>query len=291
MEIDILEQKKEEKTKIEVPTFLKWAGGKRQLLEQFDKYFPNDIENYVEPFLGGGSVLFYILKYKKPKKVYAYDMNKDLINVFVQVRDNPKKLIELLKKYQDKHNNSENSKDNYYGEKINYNSKLRDKTKKAALFIYLNKTCYNGLYRVNSLGEFNVPFGKYDKINIFDEKKLLEANELLQKVTFDTSDFREINFSKNSVVYFDPPYWSESNGFTDYNKLEFGRNEQLQLNELYIKLHDEGQRVILSNSNTSFISGLYSKFNVHEVDARWMINCNGSARTKLKELLITNFRK
>tara|TARA_Y100000310_G_scaffold343408_1_gene450900 strand:+ start:242 stop:1114 length:873 start_codon:yes stop_codon:yes gene_type:complete len=290
MGIAILKQKKEEKTKIEVPTFLKWAGGKKQLLEKFDKYFPNDIENYIEPFLGGGAVLFYVLKYKKPKKAYAFDMNKELINVFVQVRDNPKKLINFLNIFQDGHNNSKNSKTYYYQKREQYIGNVKNKSEKAALLIYLNKTCYNGLYRVNSLGHFNVPFGKYEKINIFDEKSLIKAHELLQSVTFDTVDFLKIKFPNNCTIYFDPPYYSEYNGFTNYNKLEFTRFDQLQLKDLFSKLDQYGHKLFLSNSKTNFIKSEYSEFKQHDIETRRMINCNGSARTKLKELLITNFR-
>lgn len=286
----ILVHKEKEKLKIVIPTFLKWAGGKKQLLEQFNKYFPNDIKNYVEPFLGGGAVLLYVLKYKKPKKIFAYDMNKELINVFVQVRDNPKKLINFLNIFQDEHNQSKDSNIYYYQMREQYIGNVKDKSEKAALLIYLNKTCYNGLYRVNQLGEFNVPFGKYEKINIFDEKSLIKAHELLHSVTFDTTDFRKIKFPNNCTIYFDPPYWSEANGFTNYNKLEFTRFDQLQLNDLFSKLNQYGHKLFLSNSKTIFIKSEYSKFKQHDIETRRMINCNGTARTKMKELLITNSR-
>lgn len=277
------------------PTFVKWAGGKKQLLNQIEIYFPEKINTYVEPFLGGGAVLFYILKNKRPKKVFAYDNNEELINVYTSIRDKPRKVIKLLKEFQEKHNQGSDKKHYYYERRIEYNSKLRNKAKKAALFIYLNKTCFNGLYRVNSLGEFNVPFGKYNKVNIYNEDKILEASKLLKDTILRRADFREVRYPKNSFVYFDPPYWSEpeNNGFTSYTKSDFGRREQIELAALFKKLSDQGLRLMLSNSKTEMIKTLYQQknFEIGEVNSRWVINCEGKKRDVISELLIVNYGK
>ncbi len=282
----------EKKGRFEVPTFLKWAGGKKQLLAQFNEFFPKDMETYVEPFLGGGAVLFYVLKYKLPKKAYVYDINAELINVYIQIKNNPKGVLRFLQKYQDEHNTSIDPKIYYYDRREEYNSKLRDKARKAALFIYLNKTCYNGLYRVNSLNEFNVPFGKYSQANIFDEDTILEASKLLKGVILKSLSFKNIKFPKNSFIYLDPPYWlkSKNNGFTNYSKLNFTKYDQRDLIVLLLKLNENGCKLVLSNRNNYYIRNLKnSKFNIHKVTTRYMINCNGNGRVKLKELLVANY--
>ncbi len=276
--------------KIELPTFLKWAGGKSKLINQMSPYFPEKTNTYIEPFLGGGAVLFYCLKYKNPKKVYAYDINAELINTYIQVRDKPSKLIEYLTELEKQHNASKDPKTFYYDRRTEFNTKLRDKIRKASLFIYLNKTCFNGLYRVNAIGEFNVPFGKYQTVKIFNEKTIREASSLLNNITLDIKDFRQINYPKKAFAYFDPPYWSEphKNGFTSYHKIEFAEKEQTELRDLFIKLTNREYNLLLSNSSTKLIKMLYSnpKLTLIEIDARWMINCQGKKRNKLKELLI-----
>jgi DNA adenine methylase len=276
--------------KIEIPTFLKWAGGKSKLLKQMDRFFPSKIENYIEPFLGGGAVLFYCLKYRRPKKAYAYDINANLINVYIQVRDNSSKLMDELEKLEKEHNQSEDPKYVYYNNRIEFNTKIKSKIRKAALFIYLNKSCYNGLYRVNALGEFNVPFGKYAKLKIYDSKIIKEASDLLKGVVLGVKDFREIKYEKKATIYFDPPYWSEShkNGFTSYHKGDFSENDQTELRDLFLKLATKHRTLLLSNSCTKLIKSLYQRADVIkvEIDARWMINCQGENRKKLKELMM-----
>lgn len=287
--------------KLGIPTFLKWAGGKQQVLEQYNKKFPKKIKYYVEPFLGGGAVLFYILKYKKPKTVRAFDSNKDLINTYLQIKNNLKNLISLLKYYETNHNNNKNPKLYYIRRRRDFNNiksfrtiTRKNKLKNAALFIYLNKTCYNGLYRVNSKGEFNVPFNGNNKINLFDKEKLIEANELLNrgKVEIKCKDFRKIKVYKKDCIYFDPPYWSNSKkkSFTKYTLSDFDKKSQEELAKRFIKFYKKGCKLILSNSNTLLITQLYndSNFLIHkDIMVRRMINCNGDKREKIREILIT----
>ena len=278
---------------IKVPTFLKWAGGKQQLLQQFAKKFPKEVGQYVEPFLGGGAILFYILKYKTPQSAKAFDSNQELINVYLQVKNNLNKLLEQLRIYETEHNNSEDPRSYYYTRRIEFNSLKANKLKKAALFIYLNKTCYNGLYRVNSKGEFNVPFNGSERITLLDETELREASKLLQKVTIEHRDFRDVEFHKNETVYFDPPYWSEpkNKGFTKYTNPDFDETAQKNLADLFEKLNKIGCVLVLSNSDTKLIHSLYKspEFKRHRITVRRMINCDGHGRNKIKEILITNY--
>lgn len=287
---------------IKVPTFIKWAGGKQQLLPKFSKYFPATIINYVEPFVGGGATFFYILKYKKPISAKAYDINADLINLYSYVRDNAKDLIDILKSLEDLHNNQKDPKKFFINNRIEFNEiKKKNLLRKAALFIYLNKTCFNGLYRVNADGEFNVPFNGKKKIKLFETSTIYEAQELLNipGVIVKKGDFRAIKFYKEDTVYFDPPYWSAENekkksreqgrGFTNYTKIGFNRDDQISLSKLFFDLATNGNKVLLSNSDTNFIRHLYSedKYTKHSITARRIINCDGKGRSKIKELLIT----
>lgn len=276
---------------LKIPTFLKWAGGKQQLLPQFTKYFPAEITSYAEPFLGGGSTFFYILKYKSPTRARAYDINPNLINVYSQVKTKVTDLSEQLRNLEQEHNSSTDPKSYYYKQRIAYNSKHKT-LEKAALFIYLNKTCFNGLYRVNSLGEFNVPFNGDKKIKLFDSD-LTEASNLLNKknVSVSTKDFRKIKYHQDDVIYFDPPYWSnhKKNGFTNYAVNGFDKASQTTLSNIFKALSKKGRKVILSNSNTNLINILYSEnlYIKHKIRARRLINCDGLGRKEINELLIT----
>lgn len=278
---------------------MKWAGGKQQLLAQFDEKFPKKIDHYAEPFLGGGAVFFYVLKYKQPKSARAYDSNKELINVYLQVKNNVQELIKELSLLEKEHNINADQKSYYYKKRDRFNHLLKNRKniknnqiKKAALFIYLNKTCFNGLYRVNSRGEFNVPFNGSKNISLFNQEDILEANELLNKseVKLEAKDFKEIKFYKKEVIYFDPPYWSEpEKGFTSYTNPDFNKDSQEKLATTFKKLFKEGCKIILSNSKSKFIKEIYDhpKFNYNNIEARRMINCNGDGRHKINELLIT----
>jgi len=269
-----------------IPTFVKWAGGKKQLLEQFETLFPKKIKRYLEPFVGGGAVLFYILKNYKPQEIFIFDINEELMNTYEVIRDDVENLILELKKLKDKHN-----KETFY--KIREEDpKLISKLSAASRFIYLNKTCFNGLYRVNSKGGFNVPLGKYKNPLICPEKDLKEISQLLKNVKIIKGDFEEcLKYAKkNDFIYFDPPYYPlKKSSFTTYTKEKFLDEEQEKLKKVFEKLDKRGCNVMLSNSDTEFIKRLYKKFKISVVKATRMINCDGANRGKINEVVVTNY--
>jgi DNA adenine methylase len=266
--------------------FFKWAGGKRQLLNQLLQYSPSDFNNYYEPFLGGGALFFKLSQYNKIKKCYLNDSNPLIITAYKTVKQKPKELIKEL--------NSEaykNTKENFL--------KIREETpsepiKATARFLFLNRTAFNGLYRVNSKGEFNVPFGKYKNPNICDEKNIMAVSRALQKDELTNKDFADAISSakKGDFVYFDPPYapLSKTSSFTSYTKKAFGENEQKRLAETFKRLDKKGCFVMLSNSYASLILDLYKEFNINTVQATRMINCKATGRGKIKEAIITNYK-
>lgn len=268
-------------------SFIKWAGGKKQLLEQFKPFFPKKIERYFEVFVGGGAVLFYIIKTYKPKYVFISDINEELINTYEIIKNDVESLITELKKLRQFHN-----KETYYKIRAE-DPKLLSPLTRASRFIYLNKTCFNGLYRVNSKGGFNVPMGSYKNPSIFSEEDLREISKLLQNVKIKLMPFEDIlKYAKeNDFCYFDPPYYPLKKGqsFTTYNKEVFLEKEQEKLKDVFEELDKKGCKVMLSNSDTDFIKGLYKEFNINFVNANRMINCDGSKRGKIKEVVITNF--
>ncbi len=273
--------------------FVKWVGGKRGLLEQILPLFPKDFNNYHEPFLGGGAVFFelYAKGILDNKKVFLSDINAELINAYCAVKDEPKELIKNLKKYKEKHN-----KEFYYkirsldrDESYNKLSPLE----KATRFIYLNKTCFNGLYRVNKKGFFNTPIGSYKNPNIADEETILNASEALQNATIKQQSFEEVLkvAKKDDLVYFDPPYYplNKTSNFTSYDSNCFLENEQIKLFEVFESLSAKRVKVIQSNSDTEFIKELYKKFDIHIVNANRFINSKSSGRGKITEVLVRNF--
>jgi len=271
----------------QIPTFVKWAGGKKQLIEQFKPLFPEKINRYLEPFVGGGAVLFYVLKNYKPKDVFIFDINEELINTYQTIRDNVENLIKELNKLKQLHN-----KENYYKIRAE-DPKLLSRLTRATRFIYLNKTCFNGLYRVNLSGGFNVPIGSYKNPLICPEEDLREISKLLKNVKIISGDFEEcLKYAKkNSFVYFDPPYYPLKNkkSFTTYAKGNFLEKEQEQLSKVFNKLDKKGCKVMLSNSDTDFIKGLYKKYPLKKVKATRMINCNGKNRGKINEVVVRNY--
>jgi DNA adenine methylase len=280
-----------------VPTFIKWAGGKQSLLPQIAPHLPNEPENYVEPFVGGGSVLLFVLKYRRPKKAYAYDINPELINTYIQIRDHVGTLLNFLTQIQQDHNTADDQKEFFYLRRTEYNHLLKNRKKttvqnlrRAALFLYLNKTCFNGLYRVNASGEFNVPFNNAKKIE-FDCKIIIEAHELIATTEFQVADYKNAEYPSNCAAYFDPPYWPEDNkpGFVNYANPPFTEEDQVQLAGLFADLVDKGATVLLSNSNSTRIQELYfEKATFIHIYARRMINCDGKGRNKITELLLVN---
>ncbi len=267
--------------------FVKWAGGKKQLIEQFKKFFPQKIERYFEPFVGGGAVLFFVLRNYQPKEVIISDTNEELINAYNMVKNNVEELIKILKEYRENHN-----------ENLYYKIREQDPTKlsniyRAVRFIYLNKTCFNGLYRVNSKGKFNVPIGSYKTPSICPENDLREISNLLKNVIIKCASFEEVldYAQKNDFIYLDPPYYplNKTSSFTTYTKDNFLEEEQRKLAKVFSELDKKGCIVMLSNSNTEFIKDLYLNYPINFVEANRMINCDATKRGKIKEIVITNY--
>lgn len=299
--------KTEEKT---VKPFLKWAGGKGQLLKEIEHYYPFDggrITKYAEPFVGGGAVLFDILSKYDLEEVYISDINTELINTYRIIRDDIDVLIEMLYAMQNDFiplNTDERKA--YYMEKRERFNNLKvtgDENiniEKAALMIFLNKTCFNGLFRVNKKGLFNVPMGAYKNPMICDENNLRTVSEKLHRVTIACGDYREsANFiDENTFVYFDPPYRpiTDTASFTAYTENLFNDEEQIELARFVDDMHRKGAKIVISNSDPKnsnieddFFDNIYSAHKIKRVEATRMINCNSEARGKIKELLISNF--
>ena len=285
--------------------FLKWAGGKTQLISEIEKNLPSStIDTYVEPFVGSGAILFWILgAFVQLEKAVVNDINEDLINTYKTIQSTPKELISILEILQDEYHSLENSSDKkkeyYYQKRELFNNRKQNKTEHSALFIFLNRTCFNGLYRVNRKNEFNVPIGSYKKPTICDKSNILAVSEALQKVELLCGDFEQtVNYaSSNTLFYFDPPYkpLSETSSFNSYAKDEFNDEEQIRLKNFCDKLDSLGHSWILSNSDVKgkdkkddFFDDLYANFIIKRVDAKRSINANPEKRGFLKELLITN---
>jgi DNA adenine methylase len=288
--------------------FLKWAGGKTQLINDIEKALPKDISrdkfSYIEPFVGSGAVLFWMLNnFPNLEKAVINDINEDLINTYKTIASNPKELISILEIFQNEFHNLEGNEDNkkvyYYQKRELYNTRKEEQSGQAALFIFLNRTCFNGLYRVNSKNLYNVPMGGYKNPTICDKENILAVSNVLQKVEILSGDFEKtLNYtSGNSLFYFDPPYkpLSETSSFNSYAKDDFNDSEQVRLRDFCNKLDILNHTWILSNSdvkgkdiNDNFFDDLYSDFNIQRVDARRSINANPEKRGKLTELLITN---
>jgi len=271
-----------------IPTFVKWAGGKKQLLEQFKPLFPEKIDRYFDVFVGGGAVTFYIIHNYKPRYVFISDINEELINAYEVIKNNVEELIKILKEYRKTHN-----KEIYYNVRAE-DPKLLSPISRAGRFIYLNKTCFNGLYRVNSKGQFNVPIGSYKNPSIVIEKDLREISKLLKKVKIRVMSFEKITelAKKGDFCYFDPPYYPLKKGksFTTYTKNNFLGKEQKQLSEVFKKLDKKGCKVMLSNSDTKFIRDLYKEYSQKIVKARRIINCQGQGRGVINEVVVLNYK-
>lgn len=288
--------------------FLKWVGGKRQLIPEIEKLMPEKINKYAEPFVGGGAVLFHVLNKYNPASVYISDANAELINTYINIRDNPQNLIHLLKEIENEYipADKEKRKEYYYEKRNRFNilkteNKKEEMTEKAALMIFLNKTCFNGEYRVNSSGGFNVPHGKYENPLICDEDNINIVSDKLKKVKIVHGDFHLSGdfIDKDTFVYFDPPYRPISKGsnFTAYTKNGFNDKSQEELADFIDYINSKGAGFILSNSdphnadiNDDFFDNLYKNYKINRVDAKRIINCMGNKRGKIKELLITNLQ-
>jgi len=283
--------------------FLKWAGGKTQLLAEIERRLPAElrdgqIDTYFELFVGGGAVFFYIAqKYECIEHFYLFDINEDLGNCYNAIKDDVDLLIEQLEILEQKFlkKNESAQKEFYYRVRKEFN---RDRA--SAKLIFLNKTCYNGLYRVNRKGEFNVPFGHYKKPRICDAKNLLNVSELLHKADIICGDFEESasNIHDNSFVYFDPPYRpiSRTASFTSYAKEDFDEEAQIRLAEFCRQIDAKGAKFLLSNSDPKnedpsdqFFDREYAGFGIETVRASRMINCKASRRGQINELIVTNY--
>jgi len=272
--------------------FIKWVGGKRGLIEQILPLFPKDFNDYYEPFVGGGAIFFELfakgLLYNK--KVILSDINGELVNTYKVIKNNPFELIDNLERFKEQHTKEFYYKIRELDRKENYNQ--LSNLQKATRFIYLNKTCFNGLYRVNKKGYFNTPIGSYKNPNISNRDQILNASEALQNVQIVQQSFKEIikQAKKNDLVYFDPPYYplNNSSNFTSYDSNCFLENEQFELFELFDKLSDMGAKVVQSNSDTKFIKDLYKNYDIKIVNANRFINSKGNGRGKITEVLIRN---
>ncbi|NPV29138.1 MAG: DNA adenine methylase [Firmicutes bacterium] len=260
---------------------VKWAGGKGQLLAQFEPLFPARFNVYHEPFVGGGAVFFHLL----PERAVLIDNNPDLINFYLVVRDNLDELLQDARKHR--------NEANYYYRVRGLDPEVLSPVERASRFLFLNKTGYNGLWRVNRQGKHNVPFGRYKNPKIVDEENLRLVSAALKKAKIILGDFSEVlrHASKGDFVYFDPPYYplSETANFTDYTAESFGLQEQERLAETFKLLDRRGCFVMLSNSDTEFVRQLYRGYDIRVVYAKRAINCRADRRGPVSELVIRNY--
>ena len=288
-----------------IKPFIKWAGGKSQLLDIIREKYPEKIEKYCEPFVGGGAVLLDVLENFHPKEVMINDINSELINVYMQVRDNVENVIELLLNMQIAFWKMDNDKrkEYFYSKRDRFNELIKQSVstkEKAALFIFLNKTCFNGLYRVNNKGFYNVPMGSYKKPLICDTDNLYLISKLLKNVEIRCGDYSNCQdfISNNTFVYIDPPYrpLSATSSFTSYNKTTFDDERQIQLVHFIEQISNKGAKVVASNSdpkntdeNDNFFDDIYKMFIINRITAKRMINSNSKGRGYINELLICNY--
>ena len=272
-----------------IKPFVKWAGGKNGLINSLVSFIPKNFNSYFEPFVGGGALFFYLknLNILNSKKIYLNDKNVELINAYKQIKINPNKLLEELEILKNNH-----SKEYFY--------KIRNLDRdfdfyslseffRAARFIYLNKTCFNGLCRYNAKGNFNTPIGSYKNPKIYDKDLIFSVHEVLKNVSITNKDFEVVSLKakKGDFIYFDPPYYpiNKTSSFVSYTD-NFSANEQIRLYKLFKMLDCEGIKVLQSNSNTDFIKELYKDFEIIEVISKRAINCKGDKRGKITELII-----
>ena len=267
-----------------ITPFVKWAGGKRQLLDDLAKFFPKKYERYVEPFVGGG-IMYLALQ---PQRAILGDTNEELMNCYMVVKEHLDELIEALLQYQQ----HVSDKDYYYSVR-GQDPRSLTSVARAARFMYLNKTCYNGLYRVNRKGDFNVPFGKRERApQLFNGDNLKAISRLLQTAELVAGDFEEIasQACAGDFVYFDPPYHrlSDKHSFTSYSINDFGEDDHKRLAQVFQQLDSNRCTVLLTNSDTPLVRNLYSGYVIEPVMTNRMINCKGSGRGNFPELIISN---
>lgn len=297
--------------------FLKWVGGKRQLLSEFEKLYPaqlidKKIDNYYEPFVGGGAVFFDVMQRYEVQHAFLYDINEELILAYRVIQSDVGKLLDFLSRYDKQYKElSELKQTEYYYEiresfnqqrfNIDYSKYSDNWIPRAAQIIFLNRTCFNGLFRFNSKGAFNSPQGRYKNPKIVDEENLLLVSGLLEKAVIKKADFNQVAEdlrNGHSFFYFDPPYKpiSKSSNFTSYSKLSFEDEEQIRLARLYNDLHQKDHKLMLSNSDLknvdpsdNFFDDLYKDYRITRIDARRAINSNPAGRKAIKEIVVTNY--
>lgn len=295
------------KKEAKIKPFLKWAGGKGQLIDKIERFYPFDekINKYAEPFIGGGAVLFDILNKFELEKIYIGDVNIELLNCYKIIKEKVQELISELKIFEDEFlvKVKEDRKEYYYVKREQFNKlKLEndnEEVRYAALMIFLNRTCFNGLYRVNKKGLFNVPMGDYKNPKICDEENLINISKKLKNVDIIYGDYKKsYDFvDENTFVYFDPPYrpLNQTSSFTSYTEYTFGDKEQVELSEYFKLLNEKGAKLLLSNSDPkneniedNFFDDLYKEFDINRIEASRAINSNGGKRGKITEILVAN---
>lgn len=276
---------------VEPKPFVKWAGGKRQIIDAISKHIPSEFECYFEPFLGGGAVLFHLLQKNPQMRCKVSDLNSDLVLAYVTIRDRVEELIQSLQNHAKNYHKNPDSY--YYGVREN---EPKSQIEKVSRLLFLNRTCFNGLYRVNSRGKFNVPLGRYSNPNIVNEENLLAVNHTLRskRIQISCRDFASVlqDAKKGDFVYFDPPYQpvSKTANFTSYTNKDFGYKDLEKLVAVSEKLSDRGCKILHSNSNSKEVRSLFSRdWKIVEIAANRAINSNSAKRTGQTELLIKNY--
>lgn len=268
--------------------FLQWVGGKREMIPQYEHLIPKKFNRYFEPFLGGGAMFFYL----QPKEAILSDNNKELIKTYEGVRDNPDEVVKFLKELKQRHSEETFNKVRNLDREINIFEELTN-SEIAARMIYLNQTCFNGLYRVNQKSQFNVPIGSSLNRAICDEYAIKNASKILQSVTLKDTDFEDIvkDAKRGDFVYLDPPYYplSVNSDFTRYTKEKFYQEDQVRLKKQIDKLTKKGCKVMISNSDCDFIKDLYKDYKIHTVYSGRNLNCKKDQRGKVSELVIINY--
>lgn len=269
--------------------FLQWVGGKREMIPQYRDYFPKKYSRYFEPFLGGGAMFFELA----PTKAFLNDNNQELFEVYKGVRDFPELVINILSSLKERHSKELYMRVRELDREYDLFTNFRN-YEIAARAIYLNQTCFNGVYRVNQKGQFNVPIGSSLNRLICDKDTILNASRVLKKASIECSDFDKAvsEARKGDLIYLDPPYYpvSKYSDFTRYTKEKFYQEDQERLKETMVSLTKKGAYVMLSNSNCDFIRNLYKDFNIYTVESNRTLNCKSDDRGKVSEVLITNYK-
>lgn len=271
--------------------FVKWVGGKGKLISELEKYFPKKINRYFEPFVGGGALFFHVIQKYNVTFSNINDINKKLIVSYKQIQKNPNKIIKILTNIETeyKKKSAEERKKYFYFIREKYNEEKLEDDNITAYLIFLNKTCFNGMYRENSKGQYNVPFGDQKNPTICDKKNIINVSKSLKNTIINNQNFEESvkSCKRGDFIYFDPPYYpiNTTSSFTTYHQNKFGPNEQKRLGYVFNRLVKKGCYVMLSNSNTQFIRNLYKEFHIYEIYAARSINSKGNGRGKIKEIV------